>query len=176
MAPIPAVEALGSALWLFTWSRPSQAPAALTSASAITRAISTSWWKPRGVAAPDDVDVGLREPRVAALLRPLAPPHLLDLVATERELQLAGVLEDVARERHRQVEVQADPGVRAGLVRVGSFDEVMMMAKAIDRGSKFGLRMVDMPYWSFTSPKKQAVENAGRFVHEANAEVMKCEA
>ena len=30
-----------------------------------------------------------------------------------------------------------------------SFDEVMMMSKAIDRGSKFGLRMVDMPYWSF---------------------------
>lgn len=56
-----------------------------------------------------------------------------------------------------------------------SFDEVMMMAKAIDRGSKFGLRMVDMPYWSFHISPEQAVENAGRFVHEANAEVMKCE-
>ena len=56
-----------------------------------------------------------------------------------------------------------------------SFDEVMMMAKAIDRGSEFGLRMVDMPYWSFHVSPEQAVENAGRFVHEANAEVMKCE-
>lgn len=56
-----------------------------------------------------------------------------------------------------------------------TFDEVMMMAKAIDRGSKFGLRMVDMPYWSFHVSPEQAVENAGRFVHEANAEVMKCE-
>jgi 3-methyl-2-oxobutanoate hydroxymethyltransferase len=56
-----------------------------------------------------------------------------------------------------------------------SFDEVMMMAKAIDRGSKYGLRMVDMPYWSFHVSREQAVENAGRFVHEANAEVMKCE-
>ena len=56
-----------------------------------------------------------------------------------------------------------------------SFDEVMMMSKAIDRGSKFGLRMVDMPYWSFHVSKEQAIENAGRFVHEANAEVMKCE-
>jgi 3-methyl-2-oxobutanoate hydroxymethyltransferase len=56
-----------------------------------------------------------------------------------------------------------------------SFDEVMMMSKAIDRGSKYGLRMVDMPYWSFHVSKEQAVENAGRFVHEANAEVMKCE-
>lgn len=56
-----------------------------------------------------------------------------------------------------------------------SFDEVMMMSKAIDRGSKYGLRMVDMPYWSFHVSKEQAIENAGRFVHEANAEVMKCE-
>lgn len=56
-----------------------------------------------------------------------------------------------------------------------SFDEVMMMTQAIDRGSQYGLRMVDMPYWSFHVSKEQAIENAGRFVHEANAEVMKCE-
>ena len=56
-----------------------------------------------------------------------------------------------------------------------SFDEVMMMAQAVDRGSQYGLRMVDMPYWSFHVSPEQAVENAGRFVHEANAEVMKCE-
>lgn len=56
-----------------------------------------------------------------------------------------------------------------------TFEEVMMMAKAIDRGSQYGLRMVDMPYWSFHVSPQQAVENAGRFVHEANAEVMKCE-
>jgi 3-methyl-2-oxobutanoate hydroxymethyltransferase len=56
-----------------------------------------------------------------------------------------------------------------------TFNEVMMMAKAIDRGSQYGLRMVDMPYGSFHISPEQAVENAGRFVHEANAEVMKCE-
>jgi 3-methyl-2-oxobutanoate hydroxymethyltransferase len=56
-----------------------------------------------------------------------------------------------------------------------SFDEVMMMSQAIDRGSKYGLRMVDMPYWSFHVSPEQAVENAGKFVHKANAEVMKCE-
>lgn len=56
-----------------------------------------------------------------------------------------------------------------------TFDEVMMMAKAVDRGSQYGLRMVDMPYWSFHVSPMQAVENAGRFVAEANAEVMKCE-
>ena len=56
-----------------------------------------------------------------------------------------------------------------------TFDEVMMMSRAVDRGSQYGLRMVDMPYWSFHVSPMQAVENAGRFVAEANAEVMKCE-
>src|SRR5918996_6193971 len=56
-----------------------------------------------------------------------------------------------------------------------TFDEVMSMAQAVDRGSKYGLRMVDMPYWSFHISPEQAVENAGRFAHEAGAEVMKCE-
>jgi hypothetical protein len=64
--------------------------------------------------AVDDVDVGLQELPVAALLRPLAPPHLLNLVAAERELQFAGVLQHVAGERHRQVEVQSE-GVVTGL-------------------------------------------------------------
>lgn len=56
-----------------------------------------------------------------------------------------------------------------------SFEEVLFMAQAIDRGSKYGLRMVDMPYMSFHKSEQQAVDNAGRFVAEANAEVMKCE-
>ncbi|TNC25112.1 3-methyl-2-oxobutanoate hydroxymethyltransferase [Amycolatopsis alkalitolerans] len=56
-----------------------------------------------------------------------------------------------------------------------TFDEVMSMAKAVSRGSKYGMRMVDMPYWSFHVSPQQAVENAGRFVAEAGAEVMKCE-
>lgn len=56
-----------------------------------------------------------------------------------------------------------------------TFDEVMIMSKAITRGSSLGMRMVDMPYWSFHISPEQAVENAGRFVHESGAEVMKCE-
>lgn len=56
-----------------------------------------------------------------------------------------------------------------------TFEEVMIMSKAVTRGSKYGLRMVDMPYWSFHVSPEQAVENAGRFVHESGAEVMKCE-
>lgn len=56
-----------------------------------------------------------------------------------------------------------------------TFDEVMSMTKAVARGSKYGLRMVDMPFWSFHVSPGQAVENAGRFVSEGGAEVMKCE-
>jgi 3-methyl-2-oxobutanoate hydroxymethyltransferase len=56
-----------------------------------------------------------------------------------------------------------------------TFDEVMTMSKAVQRGSQYGLRMVDMPYWSFHVSPEQAVENAGRFVAESGAEVMKCE-
>src|SRR5216683_2347540 len=56
-----------------------------------------------------------------------------------------------------------------------SFEEVMFMAQGVDRGSRYGLRMVDMPYWSFHVSPEQAVENAGKFVAHANAEVMKCE-
>lgn len=56
-----------------------------------------------------------------------------------------------------------------------SFEEVMMMAQAVYRGSKYGLRMVDMPYMSFHLSTQQAVDNAGQFVARAGAEVMKCE-
>jgi hypothetical protein len=40
-----------------------------------------------------------------------SPPHLLDLVAPEREGELAGVLQHVAREGHGEVEVQAESGI-----------------------------------------------------------------
>lgn len=56
-----------------------------------------------------------------------------------------------------------------------SFEEVMLMAQAVDRGSQYGMRMVDMPYMSFHFSPEQAVENAAKFVAQANAEVMKCE-
>jgi len=56
-----------------------------------------------------------------------------------------------------------------------TFEEVLLMAQAVDRGSRYGLRMVDMPYMSFHLSPDQAVESAATFVHKANAEVMKCE-
>ena len=56
-----------------------------------------------------------------------------------------------------------------------TFDEVMLMAQAVDRGSQWGLRMVDMPYMSFHLSPQQAVDSAAQYVAKANAEVMKCE-
>jgi 3-methyl-2-oxobutanoate hydroxymethyltransferase len=56
-----------------------------------------------------------------------------------------------------------------------TFEEVMLMAQAVKRGSQYGLRMVDMPYMSFHLSEQQAVDNAGKFVAQASAEVMKCE-
>lgn len=56
-----------------------------------------------------------------------------------------------------------------------SFEEVMFMAQAIQRGSQYGLRMVDMPYMSFHLSPQQAVDNAAKYVAHAGAEVMKCE-
>ena len=67
----------------------------------------------RQLADVDDVDVGLGELAVAPLLGTLAAPHLLDLVAAEREGQVPGVLQHVAREGHGEVEVQAELGVAA---------------------------------------------------------------
>ena len=59
----------------------------------------------------DDVDVGLQELAVSALLRALTTPRGLDLVAPERKLEVSRVLEDVAGERHGQVVVQPPAGV-----------------------------------------------------------------
>ncbi len=56
-----------------------------------------------------------------------------------------------------------------------SFEEVMFMSQAVQRGSRYGLRMVDMPYMSFHLSTQQAVDNAAKFVAHAGAEVMKCE-
>jgi 3-methyl-2-oxobutanoate hydroxymethyltransferase len=56
-----------------------------------------------------------------------------------------------------------------------TFEEVMFMAQAVKRGSRYGLRMVDMPYMSFHISPQQAVDNAAKFVAQGGAEVMKCE-
>ena len=59
----------------------------------------------------DDVDIALRELAVTTLLGTLSAPDLLDLVALERERELAGVLNDIPRQRHSEIEVQAERGL-----------------------------------------------------------------
>ena len=56
-----------------------------------------------------------------------------------------------------------------------SYEEVLFMTQAMARGSKYGLRMTDMPYMSYHFSEEQAIRNAARFVSEGRAEVMKCE-
>ncbi len=57
-----------------------------------------------------------------------------------------------------------------------SFEEVMMMAQGRrPRQPTTACAWSTCPIGAFISRQTRPVENAGRFVHEANAEVMKCE-
>jgi hypothetical protein len=76
--------------------------------------------------AGDDVDVGLGELPEPALLWALPAPYLLDLPPAERELQLAGVLQDVPRERDGQVVVQRQLG-GLGVGRSESLDGIDLL-------------------------------------------------
>src|SRR5215212_3284250 len=86
----------------------------------------------------DDIDVRLGEFPVATLLRPLAPPDPLNLVAAERKVQLVRVLEHIAGERHGQVEVQTEvgPRVRLGvqtLEDVNLLVDLALLGQPLDR-------------------------------------------
>ncbi len=81
----------------------------------------------RQFAVAHDVDIRLGELAGAALLRTLTAPDLLDLVAAERKRKVAGVLDDVAGERDRQVEVQGQ-GVVVALGGFGIFAVVVLQA------------------------------------------------
>src|SRR5690606_3532406 len=76
----------------------------------------------------DDVDVGLGELAEASLLGAFPAPDLLDLVALEREDELAGVLQDVARQRHGEVEVEPEPALLgAVLLALEAADDVDLL-------------------------------------------------
>ncbi len=53
-------------------------------------------------------------------------------------------------------------------------DDMLYHSRAVSRGLNRALLMVDMPYLSYTSPQ-QALENAGRFMQQANAQMVKLE-
>src|ERR1700751_4446509 len=56
-----------------------------------------------------------------------------------------------------------------------TIDEMLHHAKAVRRGVKHALLVVDMPYGSYHVSPDEAVRNAARFVKEAGAEVVKIE-
>ena len=53
-------------------------------------------------------------------------------------------------------------------------DDMLYHSRAVSRGLNRALLMVDMPYLSYTSPQ-QALENAGRFMKQADAQMVKLE-
>lgn len=53
-------------------------------------------------------------------------------------------------------------------------DDMLYHSKAVSKGLQHSLLMVDMPYLSYTTPE-QALENAGRFMKQANAQMVKLE-
>ena len=52
--------------------------------------------------------------------------------------------------------------------------DMLYHSKAVSRGLERALLMVDMPYLSYTSPQ-QALDNAGSFMQQANAQMVKLE-
>ena len=56
-----------------------------------------------------------------------------------------------------------------------TMDEMMHHAKAVRRGTRSALLVVDMPYGSYHTTDDEAVRNAIRFVMEAGAEAVKLE-
>jgi len=56
-----------------------------------------------------------------------------------------------------------------------TMEEMLHHTKAVSRGVKNALIVVDMPFMSYHSDEKQTLENAGRFVKEAGAVAVKIE-
>ena len=110
--------------------------------------------------APDDVDVGLRELAIAPGLRTFAAPDLLDLVAAEREVEVAGVVEHIACERHGEVEVQPQPGVAVlGVQPAQHVDLFVDLALAQQRVERFGSTRFDRREAVHLEDRTQPVEN-----------------
>jgi len=56
-----------------------------------------------------------------------------------------------------------------------TMDEMVHHTAAVSRGVKEGLVVADMPFMSYQGTTEHALENAGRFVKEANADAVKIE-
>jgi len=56
-----------------------------------------------------------------------------------------------------------------------TMDEMLHHCKAVSRGAKYGFIIGDMPFMSYHVSVEQAVENAGRFIKEAECDSVKLE-
>ncbi|MDD3149432.1 MAG: 3-methyl-2-oxobutanoate hydroxymethyltransferase [Candidatus Gastranaerophilales bacterium] len=54
-------------------------------------------------------------------------------------------------------------------------DEMMIFTKAVTKAVKNSFVVVDMPFMSYQTDKKTAIENAGRFIKESGAKAVKLE-
>ena len=73
-------------------------------------------------------------------------------------------------------------GDSGGMVSLGyektipvTMREMLMMARAVSRGSSYSFLVGDMPFMSFNVSKEQAIKNAGKFVKEAGMDAVKIE-
>lgn len=56
-----------------------------------------------------------------------------------------------------------------------TIEEMLVFSKAVTRAVSRGFVVVDMPFMSYQTDKKTAMENAGRFIKESNAKAVKIE-
>lgn len=56
-----------------------------------------------------------------------------------------------------------------------TFEEQLMLTKAVSRVTRYGFVVGHMPYLSYHTSKEQAVRNAGRMIQEGGADCVKCE-
>jgi hypothetical protein len=102
---------------------------------------------------------------------------LLDLVAPEREGELAGVLQHVARERDGEVEVQSERGIRVGATGGQARDPVDLLVgvaalaeepldrldgPGLDRGEAVQLEGARMTSRKCCSTSRSAGRNSGK--------------
>ncbi len=73
-------------------------------------------------------------------------------------------------------------GDSGGMVALGyedtrpvSMEEMLMMAKAVSRGSRRALLVGDMPFMSYQTGIEEGIRNAGRFIKEGGMDAVKIE-
>jgi len=56
-----------------------------------------------------------------------------------------------------------------------TFDEQLMLTKAVSRVTKYGMVVGHLPYMTYNISKEESVANAGQMIREGGADAVKCE-